>query len=117
MMRPGLGALLDKRRASKVDAPAGLLEPGNIDLGARPVVTNSDGSISTVRSMSANFDGKEYLLPTVSDDGRILDENQAIKLFRDTGKHLGVFDSHQNATSYAERLHEEQEKMYAKRKP
>ena len=93
-------------------APRGQLQAGNIDLNNRPVVRNADGSISTVRSMSANFDGKEYLLPTVSDDGRILSDDDAIDLFRRTGRNLGVFDTPENATAYAQSLHQDQEKLY-----
>jgi hypothetical protein len=93
-------------------APAGLLTPGTIDLARRPVVRNPDGSISTVRSMSANFGNGEVLIPTVSDDGRMLSEEDAIDLYQRTGQHLGIFDTPDNATSYAQRLHEDQDRMY-----
>lgn len=92
----------------------GLLVPGNIDLMNRPVVRNPDGSISTVRSMSIGTDQGEVLIPTVSDDGKILSEQDAIKRFYDTGRHLGIFDKPDSATSYAKQLHSDQERIYAR---
>lgn len=86
---------------------------GNIDLTKRPVVKNPDGSISTIRSISVNIDGREVLIPTVSDDGKVLTDRQAVDLFKRTGKHLGMFDSPEAATTYAERLHQQQAEMYA----
>lgn len=98
--------------AGRVQTAVVPLEAGNIDLGRRPRVKNKDGSISTVRSMSFNIDGKEVLLPTVSDDGKILSEKQAVELFRKTGKHLGVFQDASEATEYAKALHEQQARLY-----
>ena len=91
----------------------GLIQQGNIDLTKRPIVKNKDGTVSTVRSISVNMDGYEVLIPTVSDDGRILNDDQAIDMFRSSGRHLGVFATPDAATRYAEQLHKSQEQMYA----
>lgn len=93
--------------------PAGLQEQGNIDLTARPVVNNPDGSISTVRSMSFNENGQEVLIPTVAADGSgILSDDAAVDQYHRTGQFLGKFDTPDNATAYAEQLHSDQEQKY-----
>lgn len=88
--------------------PAGMLAPGNIDLYGQPEYKNPDGSISTVRSFSTDMgDGKETLLSTITPDGRSLSQDEAIREYEKTGKHLGVFDTPENADAYAEWLHSE----------
>lgn len=89
-----------------------MLTPGNIDLSKRPVVKNGNG-YSTVRSAGFNFDGVETLLPTVSPDGRLLSNDEAVELYRKTGQHLGKFISPQASTDYAENLHLAQADQYA----
>jgi hypothetical protein len=95
--------------------PTGPVAPGNIDLFARPQVLNPGGSISTVRSMSftdedkqSPFYGKEILVPT-ADEGRILSDDEAAdKYYRSPvgqRQYLGVFDTPESATRYAEKLH------------
>jgi hypothetical protein len=89
----------------------GLLVPGTIDLANRPVVHNPDGTISTVRSIGTNIGGKETLLPTVYGQS-ILNDDDAIRLYKMTGQHLGQFATPEASDAYAQKLHEEQAKMY-----
>lgn len=91
------------------------IEKGNIDLNKRPKIKNTrenkDG-YSTVLSASFNIDGKEVLLPTVSDDGEFLNDAEAVALYKKTGKHLGKFATPAQANAYAELLHKKQEQQY-----
>ena len=92
---------------------AGLVEAGNIDLANRPVVKLDDGKIATVRSTSFNFgDGVEVLIPTVTDDGKLLSPDEAAELYLKTGKHLGKFKTPEQASEYGKRLSAEQDRMY-----
>ena len=104
--------MADERNEYEQAWDDGMLEPGNIDLNSRPVVKNDDGSISTVRSMGINVDGAEVLIPTVSDDGRIMSDDEAIEAYRNTGRHLGKFASAQASDRYAQQLHENQADLY-----
>lgn len=88
------------------------VEAGNIDLTARPKVRTPDGDIATVRTMGIHDNGLEVNIPTVSDDGRLLSDDEAVELYRRTGKHLGKYRSVEEAGAAAEQLHLDQEKMY-----
>jgi hypothetical protein len=89
-----------------------MTQVGNIDLHNRPVVHNPDGSISTVRSITIGGNGEPaYLIPTVVGN-KVVSNKDAVQHFKDTGEHLGRFDSTDSADAYAQSLHEDQAKEY-----
>lgn len=87
------------------DGLGGIARAGNIDLRNRPQHRNADGSISTVRSISINEDGKEILIPTIRPDGTPMSDREAIDYYHQTGQNLGVFDSVEAANRAAEAIH------------
>lgn len=105
-------AMLDKVKGA---SSSGLLISGNIDLTNRPQVKNADGTISTLSSVVHGFTDrgrKEYvLLPSISDDGRVLSKEEQIADYKSSGRHLGKFKSIESAEKYSQELHLEQEKM------
>jgi hypothetical protein len=94
------------QKISTTDAAPGLIVAGNIDYRKQPKVKNPDGSISTVRSMSFERNGKEILVPTVHPDGYIMTPKQAISHYDKTGRHMGIFSNPQTATGYASTIHD-----------
>lgn len=84
--------------------PGGLVEEGNINIAQRKRVDNGDGTFSTVKSKSFEEDGVEVLIPTMDPDGNDLSDDDALKLYEETGQHLGKFRSPDQATAYAQRL-------------
>jgi hypothetical protein len=90
----------------------GLVESGNIDLFNRPIVKNPDGSISTVKSMSFDTDRGVVLVPTIADDGTVMNPKDAISYAMKNRKHLGIFKDRASADKYAESLHNQQAKFY-----
>lgn len=116
----------------------GMLVPGNIfDVFNRPetappagpnglqqgVITglsgnpfgNPPGEISTTYSKSFNDGGHEVLLPTVV-NGKFLTDREAFEMYRQTGRHLGIFDTPENADAFAQDLHVKQERFGKLRK-
>lgn len=99
-------------RAHVAGMPPAPIEAGNIDINKRPKVQMPDGSFATVRSMSVNVNGREYLIPTVSDDGRIMEDDEAYDTFLRTKRHLGAFRDVKSADAYAKWLSDRQGEYY-----
>lgn len=94
---------------------AQMKQQGNIDLNNRPKVQTEEG-ISTVRSASFGTDDGVVLVPTVAHDGsKILSNDEAWQQYKDSGKHLGIFQTEDQANQYADMLHKSQEDLYVKR--
>lgn len=83
--------------------PSGLIEPGNIDLSKRIPLKNEDGTVSTLRSISIEQDGKAILIPTIQ-NGKRMSDAEAIRYYQKTGQNLGIFETENDAINYAKRV-------------
>lgn len=84
--------------------PPGMLVEPNVNLNERPRWPNPNGSPNTVRSMAFGIPAGEVLVPSVREDGWRMSPDQAHAHYMQTGKHLGVFSSPQEAVAYAKRI-------------
>lgn len=100
--------LTGARKPVPDDLYKGALAPGNIDLAHRPKVKNEDGSVSSVRSIGVNLGDGETLIPTVSPDGKILSDDDAVELYKTSGQHLGKYKTVEESNAAAQRIHEQQ---------
>ena len=78
---------------------------GNIDLENRPKVWNEKGEYETVKTITAEFDGKTVLLPTII-NGKEVSKKEAVEHYKKSGEHLGIFKNKELADKYDKQLHE-----------
>ena len=113
---PWLNAKSSNTETGKAANLYGFDYKGNIDLFNRPEVKNADGSISTVKSMSytaeINGNQKYILIPTVSDEGKIMSPKEAIKYWNNKQQHLGIYDTRKEADEAAQQIHIQQQDFY-----
>ena len=84
---------------------SGMLEGPNVDISEwQGDVQNSDGTVSTIKTISFNVDGIEIVVPTLTRTGRQMTESEAIEHYFSSGEHFGAFDSVKGATEYASSL-------------
>lgn len=97
---------------AKAAALSAIISPANIDLTKRPKVKNPDGSYSTVRTMTiTDNSGKGINIPTVIGN-QVVTPQEAIEHFKKTKEHLGIYKTEKDAIEAAQKLHEDQERMY-----
>lgn len=105
---PKLQSMIDnaKLKASHAMAP-GILEVGNVNLIDRPKLATPDKGYQTVFTMTAGLDGgKTALLPRVI-EGIMHTPEEAMQHFKDTGEHMGIFNSREAADAFDKQLHED----------
>ena len=102
MAPPGLDGKVPTPQARPDGAPT-------LDPGSQPAVQNENGDISTVRTMGFEDNGRQVNVPSVpAEGGRIMSNEEAYQRYKETGKHLGKYDTIDEASTAAERLHQQE---------
>lgn len=79
----------------------GMIEAGTINLRQPQNAPDTDRAVGAVRPDVFEVDGQFVVLPTVDQDGSLLNRDQAVQKYRDTGANFGKFDTAENAKAYA----------------
>lgn len=97
------------RSTASPPLPPGMLRPGTINLTGRPVIPTpgQPGFHSSEISFSRGTDQGEVLVPQVV-NGKVVSQDEAWQHFRNTGEHLGIFDTPGHADAYANQVHSRQ---------
>ncbi len=82
-----------------------MVKPGTINLTNRPIYHWPNGQISSEISFSRGTDDGEVLVPRIV-NGKVLSEDQAWDHYKQTGQHMGIFDTPEHADAYAEQVHQ-----------
>ena len=89
---------------------------GNIDLFNRDTgLYDKNGKLMTVDSIGIEEDGKNIVIPTVvNQNGKWvhLSKDDAIDWYHQTGEHLGIYKSQEEADEIAQKIHEQQDALY-----
>jgi hypothetical protein len=91
-------------RTAAPPRPTGMVKEGNINLNGRPIYKWPNGQISSEISFSRGTDDGEVLVPQIV-NGKVLNQDQAWEHYKQTGEHMGVFDTPEHANAYAEQVH------------
>lgn len=99
----GTSDATDFSARKRIDPNAPTLDPASQPAYMDP----ASREISTVRTMGIGEDGKRVNIPTVpAEGGRLMSDEEAIQRYKDTGKHLGKFDTKEQSNAAAEALHQ-----------
>jgi hypothetical protein len=104
---PQQGAIAQPPQAVNQQAqPKGLIAPGNLD-PFKKAPSSSSGTLASSLTFPVATEQGQVLVPQMV-KGQLLTKREAIAHFMKTGQHLGIFDSPENATAYADSLHSAQ---------
>ena len=102
--------------SARVEPPPGFMdegEVGNIDVSKRGPVPTGGGQVATVRSIGIEENGEHIVIPTVVGN-KIVSDDEAVQHYHETGEYLGKFKDQASADTFAQTLHESEEKRVGK---
>jgi hypothetical protein len=70
-----------------------------------------DGEIATVRSMGIDADGKHALIPTISPEGALWSDDEAVENYKKTNQHMGIYPDDETSDRAGEKIHLDQENL------